>query len=443
MDFVDERHGWLLDWPADYGSSRLQATSDGGNAWVTLEHPCGQNAILMSFTSVTKGWAVCGGQGAGFFQDKALYRTADGGHVWSLVADYAMFSGAPRVSAIMPSGGHMTDLFFLDDQSGWLSTSRAGLVATRDGGTTWTHIEVNKPLGLNGDNLGGPVQFLSRTEGFLAWWVGGNALIRTADAGTTWAPMYPKDHPDLYTDIPWFLDDKVGIGFGTLTERGLVLRTQDGGASWSRVGKLPETPHDASFADTALGWAVVMGSLYATFDGGANWQTILSPPEPMDPFEAVSVVDRNVGYVVTRSGFVFASRDGGQNFDEVARPETDPVIADLAFADHQHGWRLAARSLTETRDGGQSWVPVSLGYPAFSVAAHPGGGWWVVAVDWDQKNRSGLVLFTKDGREWTEYDFGGLEVSHIRFVDPMTGWIVADGRLFRTNDGGESWLELD
>jgi hypothetical protein len=89
-----------------------------------------------------------------------------------------------------------------------------------------------------------------------------------------------------------------------------------------------------------------------------------------------------------------------------------------------------------------SWSPIALGYPAFFVEARPDGGWWVGAGDWSLHDGSRVVLFTIDGRKWIKYDFGELDIWHIRFMDSSNGWMVAEERFFRTVDGGESWIEV-
>lgn len=72
-----------------------------------------------------------------FHEDMALYRTSDGGQTWMKLSD------TKEKNSTLPQLAH-TGLFFLNEQTGWVTTSTPaegdiGLYLTQDGGFTWTH----------------------------------------------------------------------------------------------------------------------------------------------------------------------------------------------------------------------------------------------------------------------------------------------------------------
>jgi photosystem II stability/assembly factor-like uncharacterized protein len=59
-----------------------------------------------------------------------------------------------------------------------------------------------------------------------------------------------------------------------------VLRTLDGGATWSelRIGKNQPFFDRVTFYDARHGWLVGRDEVYYTEDGGQSWQVVVSLP---------------------------------------------------------------------------------------------------------------------------------------------------------------------
>jgi photosystem II stability/assembly factor-like uncharacterized protein len=155
-------------------------------------------------------------------------------------------------------------------------------------------------------------------------------LLRTTDGGETWTPA-PVPVPRLYGIS--FLDSLNGFASSPYT----LMRTTDGGAHWDLV---------ASFADTVLGASLRFVSLQKgyvcaqfpneadvlmkTTDGGATWQKILAlrpnTGSSTDYFERMSLVSEDTVFVLSewesgsRTGVRLYKTCNGHDFHRVQLP---------------------------------------------------------------------------------------------------------------------------
>jgi len=103
-------------------------------------------------------------------------------------------------------------------------------------------------------------------------------------------------------------------------------------------------------------------------------------------------------------------------------------------------WRLGpAGSVEFSTDAGTAWESRPTGEDAdLTAGASPGGTvCWVVG-------RGGTVLLTTDGRQWRRVTFPvAADLVAVQATDARTATVTAaDGRRFRTVDGGGTWERL-
>ncbi|MBA4285007.1 MAG: hypothetical protein C0434_05690 [Xanthomonadaceae bacterium] len=115
------------------------------------------------------------------------------------------------------------------------------------------------------------------------WAVGHDAsILATTDGGNTWTLQHFQ--PDLGKPLfdVLFLDPQNGLAVGAY---GLMLATQDGGASWAQVATNPVTEEERHFnALTRLGDGSLMvvgeaGLIGLSADRGQTWTKVASPYE--------------------------------------------------------------------------------------------------------------------------------------------------------------------
>lgn len=305
-------HGWAVG-----GSIRpythesrgvVLRTDDGGRNWRPLTGTAVPRLRAVRFFDKTNG--VAAGDGTGE-HPSGVFTTDDGGAHWRPL---------PSGSADRWRAGA-----FAQDRFGELAGVVAGL---RGASARIARREVNRSPSI-GDRRGGyGVALVDAARG---WLVGDGGLVRTTeDGGGLWqAP--PSDPPARLAE--WFDWRAVAARGQRLWIAGspgsCVVSSDDGGRSWHVTPTGQATPITAiHFTDDHHGWAVGQrGLVLATRDGGATWRTqrggdrraavavVVSSPERL-PAELIASVATAEGYrtVVAAPllpGSANAAADGG------------------------------------------------------------------------------------------------------------------------------------
>jgi len=248
VHFMDWNHGWMIgDSTAkddDDGESVLLSTINGGRTWMIQKIP---NLLSVHFTDLQNGWAV--GRNA------TLLRTTNGGTDWTSVAEIQTVVGLPVESSNYNYG--FRDVFFLDNNHGWLignfygraQSNIGGLFVTADGGKSWKRV----PLTLETQYVSG------------------------------------RFTPGLLHSVR-FTDEKTGTVTGEMKDGEnrffFALHTRDGGKTWEQYRTPSRATHSVQFLDPENGWmaafapregsaeAVVYDTtLMRTDNGGMSWQS--------------------------------------------------------------------------------------------------------------------------------------------------------------------------
>jgi len=134
-------------------------------------------------------------------------------------------------------------------------------------------------------------------------------------------------------------------------------------------------------------------------------------------------------------------------------------IQDIDLVSPNFGWVLQDNRLQSTLDGGLSWNDLTLEYSDFNILdvefLNDDMGWLVIQSAEVSPDGNLTILQTWDGGfTWksSTYSLGDPRIStaHLNFIDSQTGWLVVKlptssnfsiGRLFATQDGGQTWEE--
>lgn len=288
--FADALHGWVAVNGAftsasdpSYGRVDIWRTADGGRTWSGSRlpparfHPFGEIMAQVQFDllDARRGFAFLSGNSAKGRNDSDLFWTADGGATWS--ADRPTGTG---------SVGNEGSVAFATATDGVIVNALhgTGVVATRDGGETWTDAALAVPSGPAAQAFMGQPAFTGERSGLLAVNLQTDAanavwVYGTSDAGASWTALSPG--PAGFTEVA-FLDQQHWLA----ADGPEVAQTSDGGRTWTRIPAtgLPGAA-SLSMADAQHGWALVyMGvcltfksdcqsrtGLYSTADGGRSW----------------------------------------------------------------------------------------------------------------------------------------------------------------------------
>jgi photosystem II stability/assembly factor-like uncharacterized protein len=257
--------------------------------------------------------------------------------------------------------------------------------------------------------------------------------------------------PDLYGVAS--SDERVfAVGYW-----GTVLRSVDGGATWSqRPTPTRETLYDVSFADARHGWVVgEHGTVLRSVDGGDTWirqEIAIEEEEERRLLElhlfGVAALSPDEAWAVGDLGALFRVRDG-EHWERVVLP--DAVFADgetaerifnaVDFYDHERGWIVGEfGTVLRTTDGGETWIGERRfdGIPAdlylFDVAHSDANT--VAAV-----GLAGQVLVSRDGGASWKPSSSGLDSAlyGITWGSPEGAAVGDRGEIIVSADSGRSW----
>jgi hypothetical protein len=126
--------------------------------------------------------------------------------------------------------------------------------------------------------------------------------------------------------------------------------------------------------------------------------------------------------------------------ETVALGRLDARAVEIASPDASIRWRIGAAGMVQrSSDGGATWETRSIGATEDLTAASAPSA----TVCWIA-GRAGTVLLTTNGREWQRVAFPErVDITAIQAVDGRAATVTtADGRTFRTADGGLIWTPL-
>ena len=164
------------------------ATGDGGATWRRRASPCMQaiaDSALVDLVTPRLGWIVCLGQPGAGNEQKAVFRTGDGGRSWRPGAAAIIYPHR-LVHGGLSGYGYPQGIALAQDGFGVLWESRGTLYVTRDGGTHWTaepHVarpEIDFGRGAAAFPGGHGLVLLGRGGGQLT------RLLATHDYGRSW-----------------------------------------------------------------------------------------------------------------------------------------------------------------------------------------------------------------------------------------------------------------
>ncbi len=150
--------------------AQVSVTTDAGATWEAAENPCGPMDLADVAAVGVEVLAMCTGEGATGGQKKDLAVSGDLGATWTV--------RATTDDGSLPIMGTKIGIDLASDGTGFLWGARTPVYATRDGGRTWTALDV-----ADGETrMAGAGAAIEGGAGYL---VVGTQLLWTVD-GTTW-----------------------------------------------------------------------------------------------------------------------------------------------------------------------------------------------------------------------------------------------------------------
>lgn len=329
-----------------------------------------------AFAALTLTGAGCFGGGSTAITTGGVWQTSDSGKTWESTA------AVPTATGISSLEGVDVTTFAIDPQDSsaiYAGTVANGMFYSLDSGASWQRPE--EALARAGAVVGIAVSSKDVCTYFVAKT---DRVMKTADCGRTFATgsyieSQAKDTISAMA-LDWYDPNIVWLG----TTAGDVIRSTDGGNSWSTVTR----------TDTAV--------------------TSL----------AISGADSRIVLVGTKTSGMVRTEDSGATwvkYEKILNRDYKSSDRVYGFAQNADGTTLVMNTqygLLVSKDKGLTWTPMSLISASgevriYSVAIAPGNGDIVYYGTDSTVNRS-----TSGGSAWTTSELPSTRAANALLVDP-------------------------
>ncbi len=345
------------------------------------------------------------------------------------------------------------DIKFIDTTTGWICLNKGMIYKTTDSGQNW--FEQN--TGTTKDLV--KISFINENIGWAATVDG--FVYKTINGGDSWTELnYAQSIPGIVfsiCDLVKFLDENIGFIIAGKLRQIYLLKTTDGGSTWSKKDSLVSTT-------TARKWyamdfnnnnGVMVGDKkdiqkYTT-DLGETWTLStaindnffrdLKYVKYLSATDIITIGEGNefAGVPVP----IYKSTDGGINW--VKKNQSLITVFDRVktayFKDSLNGIGMGSDGFSKafvvrTSDGGETWTSDVLDY-AFSFQAMSGVGDFLFALG----TSSHLIYSTDFGNGWQMlFKKAYSSINGISFTNGKGYAVTRNGDVYFSNDGtGNNW----
>lgn len=430
LDFLDDRVGWAVG-----TGGYLLRTEDAGRSWEPENsHPFGGRELqTVRFRSLDTG-IVAGDLGR-------VFVTHDGGETWNLsqlrsnatfydavwVDDTTVVVTGEYEQARSSDAGLTWRILYLNGRFFGLGFSPSGLEGmtvgldggmryTSDGGVSWRNLTTSVPA-MDIKDLA-----VSPTGDMVAVGVK-NGVMLSRDAGASWIRSFAA------LSTPG--EDITGVAYPSaghvvaISPSGDVIHSSDGGEKWKIVVR-EVSPYlrEISFSDSVHGWIAGKGLLLRTTDGGLSWT--IDDESVQYPLWAVHAVSYDVAYATGDSGRLFRTSDAGANWVEIENDFT--VRFSMVRADKEGNITLGwPGGVVHSTDGGLTWEdnrsPDGTNLQHFSFLTP--------SIGWGGQHNNPVMSTTDAGVTWRELEHGLRETGTsnagmmiVELVAPGIGYVA-------------------
>jgi photosystem II stability/assembly factor-like uncharacterized protein len=220
----------------------------------------------------------------------------------------------------------------------------------------------------------------------------GSTIIKTINGGATWTTL--NSGIQEWLNSVFFTDANTGYAGGYLNNSWAIIKTTDGGQNWitQKTGQ-GNNFGNIYFTDANNGYAMD-GWPYKTTNAGVTWTNMQTMGG-----NALFFTDVNTGYIVSSSGYISKTTNGGTDWAQQTSGTTKDLYS-VFFPTSNIGYIVGDSGIIlKTMNGGNTWK-----------------------------------IQTAPTSEW---------LGSVYFTDANTGYISGvNGTILKTSNGGDGINEL-
>ena len=292
----------------------------------------------------------------------------------------------------------LNEVFFINEQKGWIVTDSSKILRTTDGGFTWSLQTLPYYSPLNS------IFFINENTG---WAAGGyyyiahfGVIFKTTNGGNNWNLLTYSGNVQSIC----FIDENTGfIGLDhswDFESRGTLSKTTNGGANWDMqfsndnhiISGITFKNSDTGFAlghywdDTSNDSSII----YRTTNTGSSWEIKYKEKNSFSFYSAlkdISVKGNNV-WAAGRDSSILYSSNNGENWIHQYIPNPR-IMNSIFFIDNYTGWAVGMNNsdtstIIKTTNSGLNWVNLKSNF----------------------SNRLHSVIFVNANTGWTVGEYG-------------------------------------
>ncbi len=282
----------------------------------------------------------------------------------------------------------------------WASGAGGTVLRTTDGGATWERRPVPGADSLDFRDVDG---LGDSTAVILSIGPGeASRIYRTEDGGATWEERFRNRDPKAFFDAVAFGDVQHGVAFSDSMDGRFVVRmTTDAGRTWIAVPSErlpPALPEEGAFAASGTNVAMLgadriwigtsKSRVLRSTDGGESWSVHVTPVATGQATGIFSIAFRDASNGIVVGGNYQQEEEARDNVavtDDGGRTWVRPPGTGLSGFRSVVAWlpgrgrlvlAIGPRGSDWSAAGGRSWTPAGGdGYDAFSLSPRGDVGW--------------------------------------------------------------------
>jgi len=221
-------------------------------------------------------------------------------------------------------------------------------------------------------------------------------------------------------------------------DSGIIVRTTNGGATWSRQNSGISSPlYAIAMNDSLRGCAGGPNVLRYTTDGGNTWSAAnIHVPVSI---ETIAFDRHGDGVLTGTGGVIYRSTDSGKNWT-VANLITTNHLMKACFVDSANAIAVgSALTIVRSTDAGLNWSLAQTGTGTLRDVSSPSPGCAVAGGF--SGSRGILQRTTNGGLSWDSVVVNGVSSFVLAsFYSADSGYVLnSRGVMYRTASGGRSW----